>query len=93
MANPGNYVAQVSEALDRADRAGRFDIVLYNAGMDPANSEVSGTDLALRERMVADWADRRGFGLVFALAGGYTGAALSMGDLVALHKLTVDAFA
>jgi hypothetical protein len=54
---------------------------------------VSGTDLALRERMVADWADRRGFGLVFALAGGYTGAALSMGDLVALHKLTVDAFA
>ena len=93
MADPGNYVAQVTEALELADRAGRFDLVLYNAGMDPANSGVSATDLALRERMVAEWADRRGFGLVFALAGGYTGGSLSMADLVGLHMLTVDAFA
>jgi hypothetical protein len=66
--------------------------VLYNAGMDPANSGVSNADLALRERMVAEWAAERGQRLVYALAGGYTGGGITMGDLVALHRLTVDAF-
>lgn len=92
IADPGNYITRVKEALDRADRVGGFDLVLYNAGMDPANTGVSANDLELRERMVADWTERRGVGLVFALAGGYTGAAVSMADLVGLHKLTVDAF-
>jgi hypothetical protein len=29
---------------------------------------------------------------VYALAGGYTGGAIDMDDLVALHRLTIDAF-
>jgi acetoin utilization deacetylase AcuC-like enzyme len=89
---PESYVDDIAAALQRASRAGQFDLVLYNAGMDPANSGVIPADLALRERMVAEWAANRGQRLVYALAGGYTGGGIGMQDLVALHRLTVDAF-
>jgi acetoin utilization deacetylase AcuC-like enzyme len=91
--DPGSYIDDIAAALQQANSAGTFDLVLYNAGMDPANSGVSTADLALRERMVAEWAAERGQRVVYALAGGYTGGGLSMEDLVALHRLTVDAFA
>lgn len=90
--DPGSYIDDIAAALQQAGGAGTFDLVLYNAGMDPANSGVSTADLALRERMVAEWAAERGQRLVYALAGGYTGGGISMEDLVALHRLTVDAF-
>jgi len=35
--------------LRLADAAGPFDLVLYNAGMDPANSGVFAADLKQRE--------------------------------------------
>jgi acetoin utilization deacetylase AcuC-like enzyme len=90
---PASYLDDIAAALQLASRAGTFDLVLYNAGMDPANnSGVSNADLALRERMVAEWAQERGLRLVYALAGGYTGGGITMEDLVALHRLTVDAF-
>ena len=87
-----SYLDDIAAALELASRAGAFDLVLYNAGMDPANTGVSDADLALRERMVAEWAAGRGQRLVYALAGGYTGGGITMDDLVALHRLTVDAF-
>jgi acetoin utilization deacetylase AcuC-like enzyme len=89
---PARYLDDIAEALQLASRAGPFDLVLYNAGMDPANSGVDNADLALRERMVAEWAAERGQRLVYTLAGGYTGEGITMDDLVALHRLTVDAF-
>jgi acetoin utilization deacetylase AcuC-like enzyme len=89
---PGSYLDDIDVALQQASRAGTFDLVLYNAGMDPANSGVSNADLAVRERMVAEWAAERGQRVVYALAGGYTGGGITMEDLVALHRLTVDAF-
>ena len=89
---PTSYIDDIAAALHHASRAGTFDLVLYNAGMDPANSGVSTADLAMRERMVADWAAQRGQSLVYALAGGYTGGGITMEELVALHRLTVDAF-
>jgi acetoin utilization deacetylase AcuC-like enzyme len=61
MAHVGDYVPRVTEALRLADAVGPFDLVLYNAGMDPANSGVSASDLRQRERMVAEWTDRHGF--------------------------------
>jgi acetoin utilization deacetylase AcuC-like enzyme len=91
-ASPDSYVDDIAAALREASAAGTFDLVLYNAGMDPANSGVSNADLALRERMVAEWAAERGQRLVYTLAGGYTGGGITMEDLVALHHLTVDAF-
>jgi acetoin utilization deacetylase AcuC-like enzyme len=87
-----SYIDDIAEALDHASRAGTFDLVLYNAGMDPANSSVSKADLGLREQKVAEWAAERGQRLVYALAGGYTGGGITMEDLVTLHRLTVDAF-
>ncbi len=89
---PAGYIDDIATALHRASRAGSFDLVLYNAGMDPANSGVSRADLSVREQMVAEWAARREQRLVYALAGGYTGGAITMEDLVALHRFTVDAF-
>lgn len=92
MAGVDNYIDTIIEALELADGAGNFDLVFYNAGMDPANSGVSSADLELREHMVAEWAAERDQRLVYALAGGYTGGGIEMDDLVALHRLTVDAF-
>jgi acetoin utilization deacetylase AcuC-like enzyme len=92
MAGVEDYLSRVTDALRLADAAGPFDLVLYNAGMDPANSGVSAADLKRREQMVAEWADRHGYPLVFALAGGYT-SGITMAELVELHKLTVEAFA
>jgi acetoin utilization deacetylase AcuC-like enzyme len=92
MATADNYLDRISEALNLANRAGGFDLVLYNAGMDPANFGVRAADLKKREQMVAEWISDRGHHLVYALAGGYTGQTISMGDLVGLHNFTVDAF-
>jgi acetoin utilization deacetylase AcuC-like enzyme len=92
LAEPHNYLDRISEALELADQAGTFDLVLYNSGMDPANFGVSSADLERREHMVASWTRQRDLRLVFALAGGYTGRSISMADLVALHTLTIDAF-
>jgi acetoin utilization deacetylase AcuC-like enzyme len=92
MAQPDGYLAKVAEGLRLADTAGTFDLVLYNAGMDPANSGVSATDLKVREQMISQWAAARDYRLVYALAGGYTGYDITMSDLVDLHLLTVEAF-
>jgi acetoin utilization deacetylase AcuC-like enzyme len=89
---PDTYVDDIAAALRRASHAGPFDLVLYNAGMDPANSGVSPADLSRREQMVAEWAAGQEQRLVYALAGGYTGGGIDMEDLVALHRLTIDAF-
>jgi acetoin utilization deacetylase AcuC-like enzyme len=91
MADVGHYLPSVTDALERADKAGQFDLVLYNAGMDPANSGVSVSDLRLREQMVAEWAVRHEYPVVYALAGGYT-SGITMAELVDLHLLTVHAF-
>jgi acetoin utilization deacetylase AcuC-like enzyme len=92
LATASNYLPRITEALALADKAGTFDLVLYNAGMDPANFGVSTPDLRQREQMVAQWARERDYRLVYALAGGYTGHTISMADLVDLHNLTVEAF-
>ena len=91
-ADTTDYIDKISEALCLANEAGSFDLVLYNAGMDPANCRVSKADLAQREQMVAEWAAENNHKVVYALAGGYTGLSLDMAGLVDLHQLTVDAF-
>jgi acetoin utilization deacetylase AcuC-like enzyme len=90
--DPDSYIDDIAAALQLASRAGTFDLVLYNAGMDPANTGVTTADLSLREWMVAEWAADQGLRLVYALAGGYTGGGIGMGELVGLHRLTVNAF-
>jgi acetoin utilization deacetylase AcuC-like enzyme len=78
----------------------RFDLVIYNAGMDPhEDSNIGGLTgvttemMAARERMVFDWAQVHGAPIAFVLAGGYRGARLSDERLVNLHRETVRAAA
>ena len=56
MADANDYLDRVTEALALADQAGPFDLVLYNAGMDPTDSGVTAAQLREREQMVAEWA-------------------------------------
>jgi len=89
-----DYLEQVDSALAAADRAGPFDLVLYNAGMDPVtDSRVSAEDIAAREERVAAWRADRNHRLLYSLAGGYTSSQVSMSRLCELHLKTVRAFA
>jgi acetoin utilization deacetylase AcuC-like enzyme len=86
------YIDEIKAALDYVDGLGSFDLVIYNAGMDPANSGVSAITLEDREKLVAEWIGSSGHKAVYTLAGGYTGASISASDLTNLHNLTIEAF-
>src|SRR5664280_3583978 len=93
-ADRADYLEQVDPALALADRVGSFDLVLYNAGMDPVtDSRVSAEDIAAREERVAAWRADRNHRLLYSLAGGYTSSQVSMSRLCELHLKTVRAFA
>ena len=92
-----DYLDTIRRVLDRLSTT-TFDLVIYNAGMDPfERCDVGGlrgitmATLDLREQLVFDWARARAIPVAFALAGGYTGPTLSRDDLVNLHLLTIDA--
>jgi acetoin utilization deacetylase AcuC-like enzyme len=92
-----DYLPMLELELERAAEEG-FDLVLYNAGMDPhEDCNVGGLKgitsdiIRLRERMVFDWARARGIPVAFVLAGGYTGHDLWEEKLTALHQMTVAA--
>lgn len=93
----GDYLPTLDARL--AALAGeRFDLCLYNAGMDPhAGSAVGGLPgvdaglLAARERRVFDWCRARRLPTAFVLAGGYLGPGLDRTGLVDLHRLTLAA--
>jgi acetoin utilization deacetylase AcuC-like enzyme len=78
--------------------APRFDICLYNAGMDPfGGCSIGGmqgiTQKILRDRevVVFSWCRMRGIPIAFVIAGGYLGPELDRAGLVALHRLTLEA--
>ena len=84
-----NYLDCVRRALERADQHGPWDLVLYNAGMDPYDSGISTSVLRTREQLVAQWTTAP---TVVTLAGGYTGR-FSEAELVSAHRSTFEAFA
>ena len=78
--------------------APRFDICLYNAGMDPFEGcSIGGMQgiteqvLSDREEAVFSWCRMRAVPIAFVLAGGYVGPELDRAGLVALHLLTLQA--
>jgi len=83
-----NYLEQVDEILNRIPS--ETDLLIYNAGMDPAPM-ISGETLQIREQRVATWAAERQIPAVFVLAGGYTWS-MSQEELVELHINTIEAF-
>ncbi len=95
------YLPTIERKLTWLEReAPRFDICLYNAGMDPFRGcSIGGmqgvTQKVLRDREVAvfSWCRMRDVPIAFVLAGGYLGPELERAGLVALHRLTLEACA
>jgi acetoin utilization deacetylase AcuC-like enzyme len=93
------YLPTIERKLKWLEReAPRFDICLYNAGMDPfGGCSIGGmqgvTQKVLHDREVAvfSWCHMRGVPIAFAVAGGYLGPELDRAGLVALHRLTLEA--
>jgi len=93
------YLPAIKRKLTWLEReAPRFDICLYNAGMDPFwGCPIGGmrgvTQKVLRDREVAvfSWCRMRDVPVAFVLAGGYLGPELNRAALVALHRLTLEA--
>jgi acetoin utilization deacetylase AcuC-like enzyme len=92
LAEADDYLAAIDRALNHASSIGDVDLVIYNAGMDPINAEVSANQLAERERRVAEWAAAAEVPLAYLLAGGYLWGGFDWDDIVALHRLTIDTF-
>ncbi len=94
----GSYLWTLRALLATLRDSGRFDLCIYNAGMDPhedcPNGGLRGVTaemLAERERIVFTWCMRRLIPVAFVMAGGYIGARLSREQLVALHRSTIEA--
>ena len=92
--DPVAYLAWLQDALS-AHRPDDYDVVIYNAGMDPhEDCPIGGKPgfmahiLAQRDRMVFRWAHRR-VGVAFGLAGGYVGTHMLRERLVGLHRITI----
>ena len=93
------YLPTLHRRLDALDPAA-FDLVLYNAGMDPFEGcHIGGRRgmtrdlLAEREDTVFAWCRDVGLPVAFVLAGGYAGGGFTQDDLVDLHRLTLEAAA
>lgn len=94
-----SYLPTIDRLLNAVDRRGlRFDLCLYNAGMDPHEdcptgglSGITRDVLRRRERMVFRWCRDRRLPVAFVLAGGYIGCRLDQAGLVDLHRLTLSA--
>jgi len=92
------YLPTIERLLAELERADGYDLCLYNAGMDPyegcSTGGLSGITQAMlreRERLVFAWLRRRARATAFVLAGGYVSRRLTQDELVALHRLTIEA--
>lgn len=75
----------------------KFDLCIYNAGMDAhedsgvgALSGITSDILAGRENIVFSWCRANSIPVAFVIAGGYTSEKLSKEKLVRLHRLTLS---
>ncbi|CAB4574649.1 unannotated protein [freshwater metagenome] len=95
--DPDTYLDVVAEMLEHI---GSVDLLLLNAGMDPAEGGSAGSTrgftselLEQRELLVAEWCERTNTPVAFVLAGGYVGSNLTLGGVADLHMHTVAAIA
>jgi acetoin utilization deacetylase AcuC-like enzyme len=99
--NGAEYLPTVDRCLKALDGRGlRFDLCLYNAGMDPYEDCPTGgmtgitrDVLSRRERLVFEWCRDRRLPIAFVLAGGYVGPRLDEAGLIDLHRLTLSSAA
>lgn len=87
------YLTHIQFALDRIEPD--FDLVLYNAGVDPVHSGVSQYTLCMRDRIVFQFCKKNSLPVAFTIAGGYLWPcphlkrALTRKELVDLHRNTI----
>jgi acetoin utilization deacetylase AcuC-like enzyme len=92
-ADDGEYLDHLTNALEEVGRQADPDLVYYLAGADPyVNDRLGGLALSMdglheRDRIVFDWAGRRGAAVVALLAGGY---AIDQEDVVSIHFAMVE---
>jgi len=90
------YDSSVSHMLEQAQKKHdetNFDIMIYNAGMDPVNDGISASSLSRREELVASFIQNNNIPSIFTLAGGYKWGGFTMDDIASFHMMTVEAFA
>lgn len=93
-----DYIPTLEQAIAWADREKiKFDLCIYNSGMDPhENCDIGGLPgvtkevLADRERIVFEWCSSRRLPIAFVMAGGYIGTRLDQAGLVGLHRQTLS---
>ena len=96
-ADAAGYLEVVERELSLLQNPESFDLVLYNAGMDPHEGAgglrgITSETMRRREEMVFSWARSHAVPVAWVLAGGYT-LGVSMAELVELHLLTARAAA
>lgn len=97
--DPAEYLMEIRRGLAEVRRrAPRFDLCLYNAGMDPYEGcsigglvGITRDILAAREKLVFEWCREQGTPIAFVLGGGYMGPLLNHEGLVELHRATLMA--
>jgi len=96
-----DYLSTIRRRLEELDLPAKaFDLVLYNAGMDPFERSavgglrgISAAFLAEREQLVFDWCRGNSLPVAFVLAGGYALGKKGQSELVELHRSTIAAAA
>jgi acetoin utilization deacetylase AcuC-like enzyme len=93
-----DYLPVLRERMAALDDGAGFDLVIYNAGVDPYEGcDIGGLSgmtagmLAERDQIVFGWAARHACPVAFVLAGGYVGDRLPQATLVDLHRQTIAA--
>jgi acetoin utilization deacetylase AcuC-like enzyme len=93
-----DYLPILKARLAALDDGPGFDLVIYNAGVDPCEGcDIGGLPgmtaavLAERDEIVFAWAARHACPVAFVLASGYVGDRLPQATLVDLHRHTIAA--
>lgn len=97
--NGPGYMESIIRELEKVGH-GKFDVCLYNSGMDPhEDCGIGGMDgigdgsIYARENTVFAWAKSIGLPVAFAIAGGYSNKTLTRDRLTNLHRMTLEAAA
>lgn len=93
-----HYLETINASLASVVDPTSFDVLIYNAGMDPHERCSTGGErgitsavLQQRENILFAWASAHNIPVAFVLAGGYSGRNLTREELVDLHRFTLSA--
>lgn len=89
-----SYLTWIDHALRSAQRlhdAKKFDVVIYNAGMDPLNAGVTESQIEEREREVAAFLTSNNLPCAFTMAGGYKWGGFTLDEVAENHMVNISA--